>query len=138
MEAAAEEYTKRLRRYCRLEIVEVREGGGESAATRLAESTAILKALEGCDVRVLLDERGTALDSIEMSASLDRWANASLPHIGLAIGGASGHDDILRRTCGVSWSLSRLTLPHELARVLLFEQLYRSMTILRGEPYHKR
>lgn len=138
MEAAADEYSKRLKRYVRLEQAELREGGGESAAARAVESQALARALEGCDVRVLLDERGTMVSSEEMASALERWGLDGRPHVGFAIGGASGHDVSLRAFCPVHWSLSRLTLPHELARIVLLEQLYRSMTILRGEPYHKR
>jgi 23S rRNA (pseudouridine1915-N3)-methyltransferase len=137
MEAAFDEYARRLVRYGRFEHVEVREGGGESAAARDAEAGALLRATERADVRVVLDERGRLSDSHAFASLLGEWADRGRPHIAFAIGGASGLGAALRDAADHTLSLSPMTLPHEMARVVLVEQLYRACTIRRGEPYHK-
>lgn len=138
MAEACGEYTKRLGRTDRIEVVEVREAPGEGAASaRPVESAALERALEKVDVRVVLDERGEAVDSTALARRLERWGLEGRSHIGFAIGGAWGHSDELRRSADWVWSLGKLTLPHELVRVVLLEQLYRAGTIQRGEPYHK-
>lgn len=138
MAEACSEYSKRLVRTDRIDVIEVRESPNEGAASaRPIESAALERALEKVDVRVVLDERGESLDSTAFARRLERWALDGRSHIGFAIGGAWGHTDELRRRADWVWSLGRLTLPHELVRVVLLEQLYRAGTILRGEPYHK-
>lgn len=75
--------------------------------------------------------------SLELSREVDRWRIAARP-VALVIGGSNGLATDLLARANVRWSLGPLTLPHELARVLVFEQLYRAFSILKGEPYHKR
>jgi 23S rRNA (pseudouridine1915-N3)-methyltransferase len=98
------------------------------------EASALLeKALPGSAIWAL-DQRGVELTSEELARRIDPLRSGSLT---LIIGGDEGLHDSLRSKARFVWSLSRLTLPHRLARVLVLEQLYRSFEILRGSPYHK-
>ena len=128
--AAADDYIKRLLRQLQFEEIEVREVGMAEEAKRIA---ARLPA--GAHV-VALDRLGTALSSEQLAAALDGWRLAARP-VACIIGGSHGIDPGLLARANLRWSLGPLTLPHELARVVVLEQLYRAGTILRGEPYHK-
>jgi len=85
---------------------------------------------------VALGREGAGWNSRELARQVERWLLAARP-VGLLIGGSEGLDAGLLARANARWSLGPLTLPHELARVVVFEQLYRAFTILRGEPYHK-
>jgi 23S rRNA (pseudouridine1915-N3)-methyltransferase len=85
---------------------------------------------------VALDERGKLLDSVELSRYVGR-AQDGAKDLLLIIGGDEGLDERVRQAADLTLSLSKMTLPHRLARVVLVEQLYRAFTILKGEPYHK-
>ena len=84
-----------------------------------------------------LDERGKELSSEELAASLKQAMNGGEQGIALVIGGADGLPRDLVARANFTWSLGRLTLPHRLARLIVLEQLYRALSILRGEPYHR-
>jgi 23S rRNA (pseudouridine1915-N3)-methyltransferase len=136
-EPAVQEYAKRLNRYLTTELVEVADSDQpDDPRGREEESAAILKRLKHGDRLWLLDEHGKALDSLELARLLGQ-ALTDGKDVALAIGGAAGHGEGVRKRSERSLSLSRLTLAHRLARVVLMEQLYRAMTILRGEPYHR-
>lgn len=136
---ATDGYIERLGRYGRADVIEVREGRGSTDdETRLRESQALLSAAPSGAWRVALDERGELVDSVSLSKRFERLALHGTSHVALMIGGAFGHHESLREQADWVWSLTPLTLPHELARLVLSEQLYRAMTIQRGEPYHKR
>lgn len=125
------DYAQRLGRYVKLEMEYLKEGGQEANSTRL------LKASEGC-FRVVLDERGRLLTTAAAKLLVDRWEmDSGIKRVAFLIGGADGHTEALRREAGELWALSPLTLQHELALVVLLEQLYRIHTIKRGEPYHR-
>jgi 23S rRNA (pseudouridine1915-N3)-methyltransferase len=129
--AGAEDYLHRLRRYGRVELECLREGTPAQNAERL------LKASEGCH-RVVMDERGRRPDTMEARAAVDRWEmDAGIKRVAFLIGGADGHPPGLRAAAQEVWALSALTLQHELALVVLLEQIYRVQTIRRGEPYHR-
>ncbi len=130
-EPGVQEYAKRLSHYVKFELVELKE-----APSRRDEAERVLAKRAANDVLVALDERGKLLDSVEFANLLGRWQREGKDVL-FAIGGDEGHDDSLRAAAQQTLSLSRLTLPHRLARLLLAEQLYRAFTILRGEPYHK-
>ncbi len=115
---AAAEYGKRLGRFCRFSSREIK---GEKDAPET-------KAL-----RVALDPRGEAMDSAQLAAFLE----SSQRDIAFYIGGADGWSDEFRGGADRLLSLSKMTLPHELARLLLVEQIYRAFTILSGHPYNK-
>ena len=133
------EYVARVRRYVKLEVFEVRDGGhrdSRAALAREAEGTALLKAVpEGSQI-VALTRLGTAETSSRFAKRLDGWRDQGMD-VSFVIGGAHGLDEGVLNRATYRLSLSQMTLPHELARLTLLEQLYRACTILRGEPYHK-
>lgn len=101
-----------------------------------AEGALILARLEPSERVVLLDERGTQLSSKELAAMLAQW-QGDRRDLCFVIGGPDGVSDACRRRADTTLSLSRLTLPHGLARVLLAEQLYRAHALRTGHPYHR-
>ncbi|HHH30323.1 MAG TPA: 23S rRNA (pseudouridine(1915)-N(3))-methyltransferase RlmH [Polyangiaceae bacterium] len=125
-----DEYLGRLKRYCAVEEIEL------EPSTPAKEAAAFAKATEGAHV-IALDAAGKALDSRRFARGLEHWASRGKGQIAFLIGGAEGLPSEVRRTAQATWSLSPLTFPHRLARLVLAEQLYRGMTILRGEPYDK-
>lgn len=101
-----------------------------------AEADAILAKRKPQDWLVALDERGSLLDSVELSRYVGK-AQTGAKDLLFIIGGDEGLDPRVRDAANLTLSLSKMTLPHRLARVVLIEQLYRAFTILKGEPYHK-
>jgi 23S rRNA (pseudouridine1915-N3)-methyltransferase len=136
--AAADEYLRRLARYARTAEIEIREAGKAPNAEegRRQEGARLRERIEVGSHLVALDREGGAWSSAKLAAGLDRWRLAAKP-VTLVLGGSHGLDAALLADCDERWSLGPLTLPHELARVVVYEQLYRAWTILRGEPYHK-
>ena len=115
------------------------EAGGKKGKAGDAKSTeaeAILARRKPQDLLVALDERGKLLDSVELSRYVGR-AQDGAKDLLLIIGGDEGLDERVRQAAALTLSLSKMTLPHRRARVVLVEQLYRAFTILKGEPYHK-
>ena len=137
--AACDEYITRIRRTQRLELKEVREAGrrARDASTVLRlEGDALLEAIPEGSRPFALTRGGRGYTSEQFARQLSAWQHDARD-VALIIGGAHGLDQrVLDRAEG-TLSLSRLTMPHELSRVVLTEQLYRALTILRGEPYHK-
>lgn len=132
------EYMTRIKRYTRFDHVVVPEGQrGDRDAVRRAQSEALIQAIPKGARVVVLDERGKAWTSSDLARAIERDQLHGDSHWALLIGGAEGHDHTLRERADLVWSLSPLTLPHELATLVVVEQLYRAMTILRGEPYHR-
>lgn len=136
--AAAEEYAKRLRPYATVDVIEVadRDIGRDVRAARSAEGDDILRALPTGAHLVVLEESGTERSSPETAAWMDDLAVSGVSHVAFVIGGTVGIDERLVEGARERLSLSRMTFPHQLARVLLLEQLYRAFKISRGEPYH--
>ncbi len=137
--ALHDRYAARLRRlgvgYRARFVAEVRTGGRYSDhEVRRREGRALEALLEERGTVIALDAGGRMLDSRGLAARLARWAT---PRVSFLIGGPIGLDRGLVSSADGSWSLSALTLPHELARVIVVEQLYRAVTIQRGLPYHK-
>ena len=135
---AADDYLGRLKRYATIGETEVREASrSPSAASQLVEEGKRLaaKIVPGSTL-VALTREGSSWTSRELAAQVGRWQQLSRP-ITLLLGGSIGLDPAVLERAGQRWSLGPLTLPHELARVVMLEQLYRAFTILRGEPYHK-
>ena len=130
-EPAAREYGERLAHYTRFSFLELPAG-----RSKADEARAILAKVAPSDWMVALDERGTQLDSVELSRYLAR-AQRQAKDLLFVIGGDEGLDPEVVAKGQFVLSLSRMTLPHRLARVVLAEQLYRAFTLLRGEPYHK-
>lgn len=138
-EPAVQEYARRLEHYTRFELIELNEASGRKlkpGEAKSAEAAAILGKRKPQDWIVALDERGTLLDSVELSRYVAKAQTGSKDLL-FVIGGDEGLDDSVRGAAHQVMSLSRMTLPHRLARVVLIEQLYRAFTILKGEPYHK-
>ena len=136
----AEMYLARLPPQLSLEIVEIplslRSSGGDPAMAREKEGRRILQRLKADEHVVILDERGKAWNSVGLSRELAAWQAGATP-VALVIGGPEGLSDEVHRRANQSWSLSPLTFPHGLVRVVVAEQLYRAWTILQGHPYHK-
>jgi 23S rRNA (pseudouridine1915-N3)-methyltransferase len=135
---AVDDYLRRLGRYLKVREVEVREASrAPSAEAQRAEEAARLLAKRPAGSRlVALARQGAGWSSEELAQRVERWRQEARP-VALAIGGSHGLAPDLLASAADRWSLGPLTLPHELARVVVAEQLYRASTILRGEPYHK-
>jgi 23S rRNA (pseudouridine1915-N3)-methyltransferase len=135
---AADDYAGRLKRYVTLHEREVREASrAPTPAAQLADEAKRLEAkIPAGSTLIALTRDGAGWSSRDLAAQLGRWLVASRP-VALVIGGSNGLDASVLARAHSRWSLGPLTLPHELARVVVLEQLYRAFTILRGEPYHK-
>jgi 23S rRNA (pseudouridine1915-N3)-methyltransferase len=135
---AVEEYAGRLARYARFELVEVPEARRLAGTPRAREEegAALLARLGPRDRVVALDERGDQVTSVELADRLRRWL-AGGQDVALLVGGSDGLAPEVLARAQERLALSRLTLAHRLARLVLVEQLYRAFTIVRGEPYHK-
>ena len=135
---AVEEYAGRLSRLIRLELAEVPEARKLAGTPRAREEegAALLSRLGPRERAVALDERGEQLTSRQLAERLQRWLERA-QDLSLLLGGPDGLAPEVLARADETLALSRLTLPHRLARLVLVEQLYRAMTILRGDPYHK-
>lgn len=136
---ACAEYLKRMPREMQVEIVEIkpdkRASGKNSTQVQEAESKRILESA-GRDYLIALDERGQEPTTLQLADRMRNWLSNGRD-IALVIGGADGlHEDIKTRADWL-WSLSRLTLPHGMVRVVLAEQLYRAHTVISNHPYHR-
>lgn len=133
------EYLKRMPRDMRVEVVEIkpdkRAAGRNGEQVREAEAQRILEAA-GCDYLVALDEHGGESTTLQLAERVSHWQTAGRD-VALAIGGADGLHDQVRQAAQWQWSLSRLTLPHGMVRLLLAEQLYRAWSVLNHHPYHR-
>jgi len=135
-----DEYARRIPRRPGLELIEVKPeprvaGLNRDRAIALEETRIEAQMPVSC-YRVILDERGVQATSAELSQKLTGWLGASRD-IALVIGGADGLSERFRKSADLLLALSRLTLPHGLARVLLAEQLYRAISIMHNHPYHR-
>jgi 23S rRNA (pseudouridine1915-N3)-methyltransferase len=131
-----EEYLARLARYGSAEVREVKAAESQSPAQSVQqECERLLDAMEPADQVLILDERGSEPTSVELSHLLKTHEMRATKRLVFVIGGAYGMNDEVRKR-GKNIALSKLTLPHELCRLLLLEQLYRARTIQHGEPYH--
>jgi 23S rRNA (pseudouridine1915-N3)-methyltransferase len=135
---AVAEYAQRLQRYGRFELVELPEARKHAGTPRAREEEgeAILSRLDPREHVVALDERGKEYASLDLARRVEGWLAAGRD-IAFVIGGSDGLSDEVLARAQERLALSRMTLAHRLARLVLVEQLYRAMTIIRGEPYHK-
>ena len=131
IQALTEEYLKRISRYAEVAGLALKD---EAAILSLASGERQKKNKERYKL-VLLDSRGKQLSSEELAEFLEREQVNATPLL-FAIGGSDGFSEEARRLAGFTLSLGKMTLPHELARVVLLEQLYRAFTILKNHPYH--
>ena len=131
------EYLKRLARFVRCEVVEVRESARADPAAIKKESQAILEAIAPRSQMILLDLNGREWSSTELAEQMQRWEQDSIKEIAIVIGGPEGVSLEVGQRAQERWRLTRLTLTHEMARVIAAEQLYRAYTINRGMKYQK-
>ena len=135
-----EDFTKRISRYYPVEwqVIQPPRNAAllSEADLKKKEGALILNQLTTGDYLVALDEKGKEMDSVMLSTFLQSRANESVRQLIFLIGGAFGLDDSVRQRAGFTWSLSKLTFPHQLVRLILSEQVYRACTILRNEKYH--
>jgi 23S rRNA (pseudouridine1915-N3)-methyltransferase len=140
VEAGYGEYAKRLRGDCTLQLVEIEPGhrgkGADLERARRDEGERLLKALPKGALPIALDERGEPWDTARLAAELSGWlAGGRDP--ALMVGGADGLAPECLARAERRWSLSALTFPHPLVRVILAEQLYRAWSLVQGHPYHR-
>ncbi len=132
------DYLDRIKRFASCEVSELKEqGSGDEKRVIAAESVKLLDALEKDDFIVLLDERGREMTSPELAEFVAARQQAATKRLAFVVGGFAGVSDEVRRRANLRLSLSQMTFPHELARVVLTEQIYRAFTLLGGLPYHK-
>lgn len=139
--AGFDEYARRMPRECRFNLAEVQMSARDRARAPTermsAEATAIRTRIPRGAMTIALDERGSAWSTVNLKERLDRWM-ASGRDAAFVIGGADGLDAELKRYADERWSLSPLTLPHGMVRVILAEQLYRAWSMLSNHPYHRQ
>lgn len=129
-------YLQRLGGFANAQVIELKEGRGAHAdEIRAAEGELILARTSGR--MIALDERGERLRSRDLADRIASWAVQGTSHLTFVIGGAEGLADAVKERADAVWRLSDLTLPHDLARLVLLEQLYRAETIRVGHPYHR-
>ena len=143
LDTAAREYQKRISRHLRVDerfVKPARIKSEDAASVRGAveqEGKRILEAVGPRDLLIALEVDGEAWSSEALAKALNGWMNSGSQAVVFALGGPWGNSPAVRSAAIKKVSLGPMTLPHELARVVLWEQLYRAGTILRGEPYHK-
>lgn len=130
-----DDYLQRLSHFVKYEITEVRDETGVTA--RETEGNRILEKLNQNAFVCLLDVGGKSVTSHDFAAQIEKWQNAGMKEIAFIIGGSTGVSAEVAARADFRVSLSFLTFTHEMARVVLLEQLYRGFTIIKGFPYHK-
>ncbi len=138
--AGFQEYAQRMPREMALELVEIPLGNRSKSANvnqaRRAEAERIRAALEKCATWVALEVTGKAISTEQLAGHMDEWRHSG-GDVAVVIGGPDGIEPELSQSAPLRVSLSRLTFPHALVRVMLAEQLYRAWTILSNHPYHR-
>ncbi len=141
---AVAEYTKRLSRYCKLEIVEVADektiddaSAAEEEMIRAKEAERILRYVREDAYVITLEINGKQLSSEQLADKIDQLGVQGTSHIIFIIGGSIGLGEEVLKKSDFALSFSKMTFPHQLMRVILLEQIYRSYRIIRKEPYHK-
>lgn len=139
VESACADYLKRMPRELTTQIIEIkpdkRAAGKNSEVVQEAEAKRILEAV-GRDYLIALDERGAEVTTLQLAERMKTWLTGGRD-VSLVIGGADGLHTSIKQQADWLWSLSKLTLPHGMVRVLLAEQLYRAHTVIQHHPYHR-
>jgi len=130
--ALQDEYLQRLSHFVNCEVIEVKDGGGS-----VEEGQRILHKLNQSSFVCLLDVKGQQFSSHQLAGEVEKWQNRGLKEVVLIIGGADGVSPQVAAKADYGISLSFLTFTHEMARVVMLEQLYRAYTIIKGYPYQK-
>ena len=135
---ACAHYTKKLGRFHKLDETILKDAPGKLPPEEkvLREGKSIIAKLRPSDLLICMDEKGKEMTSVELSKQLRRWTEDPNLTPCFVIGGPFGLSEEVKNAARVKLSLSKMTLPHELARTMLLEQLYRAASILRGSPYH--
>ena len=128
--AGVAEYLPRLQRYTRAEIEYLKDGSPAEMDARFDRSAAE-------SLRIVMDERGESLTTRELLSRVEQWEIRGTKKVSVCIGGASGHSPAMRQQADLVLCLGKLTLQHELALLVLLEQIYRVYTLKNGEPYHR-
>ncbi len=142
--AAIAEYAKRLSRYCKLEQIEVADekapenlSAAQVEQVKQIEGERILKRIVNSDYVISLEIAGKALSSEQLAQKIDQLAIAGKSQLCFIIGGSLGLSEEVRRRSNFALSFSSMTFPHQLMKVILLEQVYRSFKIIKNETYHK-
>ena len=133
---AVNEYLKRLSKYTKIDLIEVKDEDFDISKTLLKEKESILKYIDEKDYIITLEIEGNELDSVSLSKKINDIQN-NYSNITFVIGGSYGLHEDIKKLSNYRLSFSRLTFPHQLFRVILLEQLYRSYKIINNETYHK-
>lgn len=139
VQAGYDDYARRLPSECKLRLVEIepgQRGRGNAERARRAEGERLLKAVPKRAAVIALDERGEAWSTAQLASELRGWL-AGGRDLALLVGGADGLDSECLTRAERRWSLSSLTFPHQLVRVILAEQIYRAWSLVNGHPYHR-
>jgi 23S rRNA (pseudouridine1915-N3)-methyltransferase len=134
------DYLERVKKFARVEVIELRDrDDAGTAREKILEKEAeeILHRIQAGEFLIVLDEKGRQMDSFQLAALLDQHQNLGTKQITFVIGGHYGLTEGIKKRGDVVLSLSSMTLPHELARVFLLEQVYRAFAILHSLPYQK-
>ena len=135
-----QQYVERIKFYMDFELQVIPEIKNTRYLTpeqqKQKEGELILKALNGADEAVLLDEHGKEYRSVEFAGQIKKFQNAGRRKVVFVVGGPYGFSDEVYQRATAKLSLSQMTFPHQLVRIFFVEQLYRAMTIIKGEPYH--
>lgn len=123
--------------FAALDLVEIAESRARREADRRAEEAGLLLSKAGGGALIALDERGGSLTSIDLAAQISAWRDAGRDGLAWIVGGPDGLGGAVRDRADRLLSFGALTLPHQLVRVLVAEQIYRTLTILAGHPYHR-
>ena len=141
---AIAEYGKRLSRYCRLDVIETADektpdSASDALETQIKEKEGqrLLKQIREDAYVIALAINGKEFDSLQMSSAIEQLALKGKSHLVFVIGGSLGLSEAILKRADEAWSFSKLTFPHQLMRVILLEQIYRSYRIIQHEPYHK-
>lgn len=139
VESACAEYIKRMPRELSMQLVEIkpdkRAAGKNSEVVQEAEAKRILEVV-GKDYLIALDERGQEVTTLQLAERMIAWLSYGRD-VSIVIGGADGLHSSIKQKADWLWSLSKLTLPHGMVRVLLSEQLYRAHSVIQNHPYHR-
>jgi len=133
--ALQDEYLQRLSHFVKCEVIEIRDSAPHE--TKEIEGKRILEKLNQTSFVCLLDVTGRSLSSPELAKEVEKWQNTGVKEVSFVIGGADGVSAEVAGRADIMLSLSFLTFTHEMARVVMSEQLYRAYTIIKGFPYQK-
>lgn len=139
-----QEYVKRLQAYADVEVIEVEDEPipknpslAQEVMVKAREGRRVLDKVKQADFMILLDVAGTEMDSVDLSKYLQKQMIDGHSTIDFVLGGSLGNSEDVLERADYRLSMSRMTFPHQLARLILVEQIYRSFKIMKGEPYHK-